>query len=162
MAQEAAMAAETSAYERGVLETEARLIVKVTVVCKDYCTETYYQALDWAGVPADSDLRRVDQVYYLEDIREDPTALPPLAALPLPPPEQSLTTEEPSQGTEIPAGAQKEKMGDVVVSWLEEKTKSKANANPSEDALTIEDMVSKAKAVESKSKIDSKKDSHQS
>ena len=141
---------------------EARLTAEVTVVYRDYCAETYYQALDWAGVPADSDLRRVDQVYYLEDIREDPTALPPLAALPLPPPEQSLTTQEPSQGTEIPAGAQKEKKGDVVVSWLEEKTKSKANANPSEDALTIEDMVSKAKAVESKSKIDSKKDSHQS
>ena len=43
-----------------------------------------------------------------------------------------------------------------------EKAKSKANANPSEDALTIGDMVSKAKATESKSKIDSKKDSHQS
>ena len=44
-----------------------------------------------------------------EDIREDPTALPPPAALPLPPPEQSLTTQEPSQGTEIPIRAQKEK-----------------------------------------------------
>ena len=43
-----------------------------------------------------------------------------------------------------------------------EKAKGKADANPSEDALTIEDMVSKAKAAESKSKIDSKKDSHQS
>ena len=62
MAQEAAKTAEAAAYERGVLETEARLIAKVTVVCRDYCTETYYQALDWAGVPADSDLRRVDQV----------------------------------------------------------------------------------------------------
>ena len=43
-----------------------------------------------------------------------------------------------------------------------EKAKIKANANPFEDALTIGDMVSKAKATESKSKIDSKKDSHQS
>ena len=43
-----------------------------------------------------------------------------------------------------------------------EKAKSKANVNPSEDALTIGDMVSKAKTTESKSKIDSKKDSHQS
>ena len=53
------------------------------------------------------------------------------------------------------------------VSRPDEKAKSKgvqppANANPSEDALTIEDMVSKAKTTESKSKIDSKKDSHQS
>ena len=43
-----------------------------------------------------------------------------------------------------------------------EKAKNKADANPSEDALTIEDMVSKAKVAESKSKIESKKDSHQS
>ena len=43
-----------------------------------------------------------------------------------------------------------------------EKGKNKADANPSEDALTIGDMVSKAKFTESKSKIDSKKDSHQS
>ena len=41
-----------------------------------------------------------------------------------------------------------------------EKAKNKADANPSEDALIIEDMVSKAKATESKSKINSKKDSH--
>ena len=42
-----------------------------------------------------------------------------------------------------------------------EKAKKKADANPSEDALTIGDMVSKTKTTESKSKIDSKKDSHQ-
>ena len=43
-----------------------------------------------------------------------------------------------------------------------EKAKNKANAHPFEGTLTIGDMVSKAKAVESKSKIDSKKYSHQS
>ena len=44
-----------------------------------------------------------------------------------------------------------------------EKAKNKADTNPFEDALTIGDMVSKAKATESKSKINSKKeDSHQS
>ena len=57
-------------------------------------------------------------------------------------------------------------MGDVGVSRpnkkKKEKTKGKADANPSEDALTIEDMMSKAKTIESKSKIDSKKNSHQS
>ena len=52
-------------------------------------------------------------------------------------------------------------------SWPDEKAKGKgvqppADANPSEDALTIEDMMSKAKDTKSKSKVDSKKDSHQS
>ena len=109
-------------------------------------------------------------MYYLEDIRED-IAIPPLpVALPLPPPKQSLHTQEPSQGSELPAGAEKEKKREVVASRIEEKAKekgkekakNKANANPSEDALTIGDMVSKAKAIESKSKIDSEKDSRQS
>ena len=56
----------------------------------------------------------------------------------------------------------------MVASQTEEKAKekekgqNKADANPSEDAFTIGDMVFKAKVAESKSKIDSKKDSHQS
>ena len=157
MAQEAATAAETSAYKRGVLETEARLTTEVTIVCREYCAETYNQALDQAGILVDSDLRRVDQVYYPKDLKENTTAPPPPAALPLPPPEQSLTTQEPSQDTEVPAGAEKEKNGAVVASRTEEKAKekekekgkekakNKTNANPSEDALTIRDMVSKAK-----------------
>ena len=101
VAKEVAKAAKAADYERGVGETEARLIAEVTVVCRDYCSETYYKALDRAGVPADSDLRRVYKVYYPEDIKEDPTTLPPPAALPLPPPEQPLTTQDPSQGIEI-------------------------------------------------------------
>ena len=111
MAKEAIKAAEAAAYERGVVETEARLTAEVTVVYRDYCAETYYEALDRAGVPTDSDLRRANKVYYPEDIREDLTALPPPAALPLSPPEQPLTTQDPSQGIEIPTGAQKEKNG---------------------------------------------------
>ena len=109
-------------------------------------------------------------MYYPKDIKENTTAPPPPAALPPPPPEQSLTTQEPSQGAELPVGAEKEKKGEVVASRTKEKAKKKRkekaknkdDANPSKDALTIEDMVSKTKATESKSKIDSKKDSHQS
>ena len=52
--QEAAKASETLAYERGVLETEARLTAEVTVVCREYYAETYNQALDWAGIPEES------------------------------------------------------------------------------------------------------------
>ena len=111
MAQEAGKATEIATYEREILETEARLTAEVTVVCRDYCTKTYHQALDQAGVSTDSDLRRADQVHYPEDIREDPTALPPPIALPLPPPEQPLTTQDPSQVTEIPVRVPKEKKG---------------------------------------------------
>ena len=151
-----------------------KVTTEVTVVCREYCAGTYNQALDRAGIPANSDLKRMDQVYYLKDLRENTTAPPPLAALPLPPSEQSLPAQKPSQDIEIPAGAEKEKNGAVVASRTKEKAKekekgkgkekakNKTNANPSEDALTIGDMISKAKVTESKSKIDSKKNSHQS
>ena len=132
----------------------------------------YNHALDRAGIPVDSDLRRVDQVYYPEDLRENTTVPPPPTVLPLPPPEQSLTTQEPSRDTEVLAGAKKDKDGVMVASRTEEKAKekekekekakNKADAHAFEDTLVIRDMVSKAKATESKSKIDSKKDSHQS
>ena len=42
VAQEVAKAAEAAAYEREVLEMEARLTAEVMVVCKDYCVETYF------------------------------------------------------------------------------------------------------------------------
>ena len=45
VAQEAVTATETSAYECGVLEKEARLTTEVTVVCREYYVETYNQAL---------------------------------------------------------------------------------------------------------------------
>ena len=77
VAHEAAKVAKTVVYKHGVLETEARLTTEVTVVYREYCTETYFQALNRVGIPADSDLRRADPVYYPEDISEDPTTLPP-------------------------------------------------------------------------------------
>ena len=96
-------------------------------------------------------------MYYPEDLKENTTTPLPPAAFPPPPPppaEQFLTTQEPSQG-ELPTGAEKEKKWEVVASRTEEKAKekgkekakNKANANPSEDALTIGDMISKAKTT---------------
>ena len=104
MAQEAVITIETSAYKRGVLETEATLTAEVTAICRKYCAETYNQALDRAGIPADYDLRRTDQVYYLEDLRENTIAPPPSTALPLPPPDESLPAQKPSQDTGVPVG----------------------------------------------------------
>ena len=125
VAKEAIKAAKVATYEHGVMETEARLTAEVMVVCRNYCAETYNIALDRAGVPSDSDLRRVDKVYYPEDIREDSSALPPPTALPFPPPKQPLTTQDLFQGIEIPTVVQKEKRGDVGVSRPDEKAKGK-------------------------------------
>ena len=77
MAREAAEAAVAASYERGVRDTEARLTEKVAVVCRDYVTVSWGVALDQAAVPADSDLRRIDNIFLPKDICEIPTSDPP-------------------------------------------------------------------------------------
>ena len=81
---------ELAAYKRGMLEMEQRLVEEVAEVCRDYCTVTWNEALNSAGVPANSELRRVEKVYFPEHIREIPTD-PPSTALPLPSLEQVLS-----------------------------------------------------------------------
>ena len=166
VAREAAKATKEAAYEHGVEETKTRLAEEVTVVCRDNCTETYSEALNRAGVPADFKLQRAKNVYFSEDIREDPTAPPPLTVLPHSLPEQPPIIQDPSLNVEVLTGAMKEKEGIVGNSQPEDKGKDKGvqpptEANPSEDDLTIKDVVSKVKGVEPKSKVDTKKDSHQ-
>ena len=67
-----------------MLETEQRLAEEVAEVCRDYCTVTWMEALNSAGVSMDSELRRVESVFFPEHIREVP-ADPSSTALPLPP-----------------------------------------------------------------------------
>ena len=55
VAREAAKAMEEAAYERGVEEMEKRLAEEVTEVCRDYCTESWIEVLNHAGVPANSE-----------------------------------------------------------------------------------------------------------
>ena len=68
VAREAVEAAVKASYERGVRDTETRLTEKMVVVCRDYCTESWRVAMDQAGVPADSELRRAENVFFPEDI----------------------------------------------------------------------------------------------
>ena len=67
-AKEATEAAERTSYERGVMDTEARLVEEVVVVCRDYCTKSWGIAMDRAGVPADYELRRSKNIFFPEDI----------------------------------------------------------------------------------------------
>ena len=133
VAREASEAMETTSYERGVLETETRLAEEVVGVCKDYCAETWVEALNRAEVPEDSELKRAESVSFLEDIREALVALPLPMQLPI--------IQAPSPDAKVLAGARKGK-----------EVQPSAKAKQFEDALTIRDVVSKAKETESKSK----------
>ena len=123
VAREAAEAVVKTSYERGVRDTETRLAEEVAVVCRDYCTESWGIAMDWAGVPADSKLRRAENIFSLEDIREIPKSVCP--------PEQLLTSQAPLPDAKVSKGAR-----------VGKGAQSSMKAKPSEDALTIRDVVS--------------------
>ena len=132
MAREAAEVAVAASYEHGVKDTEARLIEEVAMVCRDYCTESWGVVMDRAGVPADSKLRRIENIFFPEDIRENPDSDPPEKLLSIP-----TTILDPV----VPKG-----------NGADEEAQPPAKDKSSEDALTIKDVVSRAKDAESKSK----------
>ena len=80
---EAAEAEKQATYTLGVQETQGRLTEEFSTVTRDYCDISWGKALDVAGVTADSDLRRLESIYYDPEIRElsDPnSSLPEQAA----------------------------------------------------------------------------------
>ena len=82
LAREATEKAVAISYDRGVRDTEIRLIEEVAAVCKDYITMSWGVALDRAAVPADSDLRKAENFFFPEDIREIPDVVAPEKPLP--------------------------------------------------------------------------------
>ena len=69
---EATEAEKQATYALGVQETQSRLTEELSAVARDYCDITWGKALDVAGIPADSSLRRPESIYYDSDIRELP------------------------------------------------------------------------------------------
>ena len=84
---EAAEAEKQASYALGVEETQSRLTEEFASVARDYCDVTWGKALDAAGVPADSRLRRPESVYYDPEIQ-------PLSDSDPPPPEQPASASE--------------------------------------------------------------------
>ena len=74
--------AEQRGYEVGIAETKEALKAEVPAVCRVYCAKTWDEALDRAGVEASSELRRLDNVFYLEAIRPSDTPVPQAEATP--------------------------------------------------------------------------------
>ena len=65
---EAVEAKKQAAYTFGVEETQARLTEEFFVICRNYYDISWGKALDVAGVPVGSDLRRPESIYYDPDI----------------------------------------------------------------------------------------------
>ena len=84
---EAVEAEKQATYALGVQETLSRLTKEFSAVARDYCDITWGKALDAAGIPTDSSLRRPQSIYYDSDIRELPDSGSP-------PPEQTAQTSK--------------------------------------------------------------------
>ena len=84
---EAIEAEKQVAYDLGVQETQSRLTEEFSAVVRDYYDITWSKALDVAGDPADSNLRRPESIYYDSNIRE-------LLGPGSPPPEHSVQVYE--------------------------------------------------------------------
>ena len=123
MAREVAEVMVATSYERGVTDTKAKLTEKVVVVCRDYITMSWGVALDRAAVPAKSDLRKIENIFFPEDIHEISDSVP---------------LEEP-----LPA---KITASDSLVPEAEEAQPHAKDKSP-EDTLTIKDVVVQAKEV---------------
>ena len=68
VAREVTEAVVKASYEHGVQETKTRLAKEMGVVCRDYCTESWGVAMDRVRVPADSKMRRVENIFFSKDI----------------------------------------------------------------------------------------------
>ena len=94
---EAAEAEKQASYGLGVQETQSRLTEEFSAVARDYCDITWDKALDAAGVPADSSLRRPESVYYDPDIQALPSSDSP------PPEQPAPVSEVPAANQALPA-----------------------------------------------------------
>ena len=135
---EAAEAEMQAAYMLGMEETQAKLIEEFSVVARDYCDISWGKALNAAGVPADSGLRRLESIYYDPEMRElsDPNSFHPEQATQvseLPKVDQVLPAP-----LEVPKDSQdtgKRKEAETFKGKGKGQDKKKNSSNPTEKAL---------------------------
>ena len=87
----------SSSYDCGVADMETRLAEEVAVVCRDYISESWGVAMDRVEVPADSELRRLENIFFPEDIQETMNTIPPAG--------EPLTIQAPPPDSEVSKGA---------------------------------------------------------
>ena len=56
--------AEQHNYDVGVAETEDALRAEVPAICRAYCTQTWEEALNRAGIDASSELRKSENIIF--------------------------------------------------------------------------------------------------
>ena len=124
-------------------ETQSRLIEEFASIARDYCDVTWEKALDAAGVPADSSLRRPESVYYDPDIQPLPGSDPPPSEQPAPVSEAPATSQALPAPVEVPIASHQ----DVGQRERAEASQGKApDAAPSQSEQVADHQDPKTKA----------------
>ena len=134
-------------------ETQSRLTEEFSAIARDYCDITWGQALDVAGVPANSSLRRPECIYYDSDIQELPGSDSPPPEQTAPVSEVSTTNQALPALVEVPtdshqdAGQGKKVEAPKGKDNNQEKGKGKAsNTAPSQSEQVADPQAPKTKA----------------
>ena len=144
LAREAAVKAVATSYDRGVRDTEIRLIEEVAAVCRNYIAMSWGVALDRAVVPADSDLRKAENIFFPKDIREIPDEVAP--EKPLPTKALASNSSMPEAGDAQPAAQDKLPKDSLSISEIvaqAKETVSGPQAADDQPALTQDSDLGK-------------------
>ena len=134
---EATEAEKQAAYDLGVQETQSRLTEEFSAVARDYCDITWGKALDVAGVPADSNLRRPESIYYDSNIHELPSPGSPPPKHPAQVSEVPITDQVPPAPVEIPTDSRQDAGQGKEVEAPQGKDKSKDKGKGKTSDTTI-------------------------
>ena len=140
---EAAETEKQASYALGVQETQSRLTEEFSTVARDYCDITWGKALDAAGVPIDSSLRRPESIYYDSDIQELPGSGSPLPVQPTQVSEAPVANQALPAPVEVPTDSrQGTGQGEKVVAPQgEDKNQDKGKGKASDAAISQSKQV---------------------
>ena len=124
-------------YDLGVQETQSRLTEEFSAVAKDYYDITWGKALDVAGIPADSNLRRPESIYYDSDIRELPGPGSPPPEHPAQVSEVPIADQIPPAPVEVPTDSRQDASQGKEVDAPQGKDKSKDKGKGKASDTTI-------------------------
>ena len=140
---EATEAEKQDAYALGVQETQSRLIEEFSTVARDYCDITWGKALDVAGIPADSSLRRLESIYYDSDIRELPGSDSPPPEQPAQVSEAPTADQAPPAPVEVPTDSRQDagQRKKVEAPQGKDKNQDKGKGKASDTAISQSKQV---------------------
>ena len=101
--------AEQHGYDIGVAETEDALRAEVPAVCRAYCTQTWEEALNRAGIDASSDLRKPKNIIFPPalQIPNQKEAAPPVSQ-----PTEEAQLQHPPSSSQEEQGKEQETLKD--------------------------------------------------